>query len=492
MPAARYWRLIGLEAYGQGELELSELQLHSGAGRLDVGVTPTSSHAPVGGALGNLTDSDTATICRFSGAQVRSAGFFIAWDLGAARDAMYVRPGSAAAKSTYIKAATLQYLDAGVWKTQANLGCFLWPGAYALDASSSAGDSLYPNVALLLHGDGVDGSASIIDSGPLGLVPSSVPASVRISTDQVTAFNGSSIKFTGAALLYDHHASLAPAGDYCIDVRLFTPVIDGASQRTILIKSVATGHRTYSLDINSNGTIQFTASNTAGTAVVLNRSSTDKVVVGFNRIEVGRIGNNVYLFLNGLIQWINAFTGGNYINASHPLSIGNLSTNTFPLSANGAAYIEELRITAGAGRNTTSYTPETTAFPNVAVGSVLFGPFPNVVSHTKPAVAARAPVPAHSTRSASRLQSARDVEHGGLGTIYGTTKTKGTPNTPTKARVVLLHQRSKLPVREVWSDPVTGNFAFTGLDTKQKFMPLVELPSGAFAPLAASDITPSV
>ena len=111
---------------------------------------------------------------------------------------------------------------------------------------------------------------------------------------------------------------------------------------------------------------------------------------------------------------------------------------------------------------------------------------------TFPQIAASAPVPAHSARSAAPLQTARDVEFGGAGTIYGTTKTKGTPNTPTKARVVLQHQRSKLPVRETWSDPVTGNFVFTGIDTNQQFLTLAEDAAGNFRPVAASRLTPEV
>lgn len=107
-------------------------------------------------------------------------------------------------------------------------------------------------------------------------------------------------------------------------------------------------------------------------------------------------------------------------------------------------------------------------------------------------IAASAPVPAFSTRRAAPLQLARDVEHGGPGTIYGTTKTKGTPNLPTKARVVLLHQRSKLPVRETWSDPVTGNFAFTGIYTTQQFLTLAEDAAGNFRPVAANLLTPEV
>jgi hypothetical protein len=91
------------------------------------------------------------------------------------------------------------------------------------------------------------------------------------------------------------------------------------------------------------------------------------------------------------------------------------------------------------------------------------------------------------------LRIARDVEFGGPGTIYGTTKTKGTPsNLPTKARVVLLHQRSKQPVRETWSDPVTGAFAFAGIDTNQQFLTLAEDAAGNFRPVAASRLVPEV
>lgn len=87
----------------------------------------------------------------------------------------------------------------------------------------------------------------------------------------------------------------------------------------------------------------------------------------------------------------------------------------------------------------------------------------------------------------------RDIEHGGAGRIWGTTKTKGTlTNVPTKARVVLFHQRSKLLVRETWSDPATGAFEFIGIDTRQDFLVLAEDAAGSFRPVAASRLVPEV
>jgi len=94
-----------------------------------------------------------------------------------------------------------------------------------------------------------------------------------------------------------------------------------------------------------------------------------------------------------------------------------------------------------------------------------------------------------------RQQLAADLQFGGSGRIWGTTKIKGapgSPDAPTKSRVVLLHQRSKLPVREVWSDPITGAFSFEGIDTTQEFLTLAEDAAGNFRPVAASRLAPEV
>ena len=43
MAAARYWRLVGIETYAGGDLELSELHLYGASGRLDAAATLTST-----------------------------------------------------------------------------------------------------------------------------------------------------------------------------------------------------------------------------------------------------------------------------------------------------------------------------------------------------------------------------------------------------------------------------------------------------------------
>ena len=53
---------------------------------------------------------------------------------------------------------------------------------------------------------------------------------------------------------------------------------------------------------------------------------------------------------------------------------------------------------------------------------------------------------------------------GGLGKIVGTTKIKGTPNTPVSRRVRLIREIDSVCVAERWSDPVTGYYEFLGFD----------------------------
>jgi hypothetical protein len=57
------------------------------------------------------------------------------------------------------------------------------------------------------------------------------------------------------------------------------------------------------------------------------------------------------------------------------------------------------------------------------------------------------------------------MEYSGRGCIASTVKRKNTPvNTPLRRRVRLIHERSGLPIRETWSDNITGDYRFDWID----------------------------
>ena len=57
-----------------------------------------------------------------------------------------------------------------------------------------------------------------------------------------------------------------------------------------------------------------------------------------------------------------------------------------------------------------------------------------------------------------------DAYNGGIGIVYGTVAEKHLPaNTPWRRRVLLLDERSRIVIRETWSDATTGAYEFRGV-----------------------------
>ena len=481
MPAARYWRIVGIETYAGGDLELSELHLYGNSGRLDAAATLTSTIAPTAGALAALQDDNLGTTCRFAAAAVRSGGFALVWDLGAGNttDALGVRLGASADQSAFMAGCTLQYSTDGVqWVFFDVYNRFQYPGAGAYTAVPTAGDPDFGKVSLLLHMDGADGSTTFTDS-------SAAPKAVtRTDNVQVSALRGmsegTSAYFTGGKLTASSNEFAFGTGDFTVEFYLYRVSTQWAWAGLFAIGGIAGLSLRIAGGSNTLNFIHSSSTQFSATYAYVR-------VGAWDHVAVCRYSGTTSVYINGVLGGSSSHTQ-NHTGTS--LEIGGNAGQ----DANLVGYIDEFRITKGVARYTANFTPPTKAFPNVATdaaGTVFVSPTMHTAASAAQ-IAASAPVPAHSTRSAARLQLARDVEVGGPGTIYGTTKTKGTPNQPAKARVVLLHQRSKLPVRETWSDPVTGAFAFTGIDTTQQFLTLAEDAAGNFRPVAANRLAPEV
>lgn len=132
MPAARYWRAVGLQSVGGGALELSALHLYLGGVRVDAAATLTSTFAPASGTLAALQDEDSTTARWLD---VSAPGFALVWDFGAGntQDVDAVLLGSGATYAEWLETLTLQYSSDGVaWVTFKSVPAFSWPGANAM------------------------------------------------------------------------------------------------------------------------------------------------------------------------------------------------------------------------------------------------------------------------------------------------------------------------------------------------------------------------
>ena len=90
-----------------------------------------------------------------------------------------------------------------------------------------------------------------------------------------------------------------------------------------------------------------------------------------------------------------------------------------------------------------------------------------------------------------RLRATRDLsETGGDGRIAGTVKVDSTPDFPLWRRVRLFVKRDGRLVREQWSDPVTGAYAFEYINRALQYVVIAHDHTGVYQAVVSD--TPTV
>lgn len=102
------------------------------------------------------------------------------------------------------------------------------------------------------------------------------------------------------------------------------------------------------------------------------------------------------------------------------------------------------------------------------------------------------PSPTEFTMDSPWARRDIDIEFGGRGTIAGTLKVKGSPNTPIARRVRLLGEPSGVIAREAISDAVTGAYGFTELSMKYKYSVLAYDYAKNYRAVVADNIAPEL
>lgn len=106
-------------------------------------------------------------------------------------------------------------------------------------------------------------------------------------------------------------------------------------------------------------------------------------------------------------------------------------------------------------------------------------------------LAASAAVPAHAAVALRGFGVARDVEFGGFGAVSGTVERDADPvDLPMRRRVRLFDERSGLLVRETWSDAATGAYSFAGLDAARTYTVIAYDHEHHYRAVIADNMTP--
>jgi len=227
------------------------------------------------------------------------------------------------------------------------------PGKVMLAQTYTPGDRYYNGTSLLLHGNGSNGSTSIIDSSPNPKIVTAV-GNAQISTAQ-SKFGGSSIAFDGNEDYLDIGINSAfgyGLNNFTIEFWLYRNFSNGIQ----LLLDCRTGAATRvapTLYILSNSIFYYTNGN--------------NVITGGNvplaqwvHVALCRSSSSTKLYLNGVQTGSTYADTNNYIISSVRVGGGNDgATSAYSLTG----YIDDLRLTGeNIARYTANFTPPTAAF----------------------------------------------------------------------------------------------------------------------------------
>jgi hypothetical protein len=225
-------------------------------------------------------------------------------------------------------------------------------------------DEEFGNVSLLLHGDGTNGSTTIVDSSssPKAVTPF---GDAQISTAQ-SKFGGSSIAFDGTG----DYLTIPPSAEFEFGTDPFTVEFwiyptTSTTNRAVLATADNGNFTTGGIDIlgiSSNLYFYFGTNSIAVSLPTLNTWN-HYAFVGVSPTDTRVYRNGTLEGTSGASRNI-TYTGQNelVVGARH----GGGGPGVGPIQNFFDGYIDDLRITKGVARYTSNFTPPTAPFPDLS------------------------------------------------------------------------------------------------------------------------------
>jgi hypothetical protein len=344
-------------------------------------------------------------------------------------------------------------------------GAFTPPTSAFLTAGSSGADTNFSSVSLLLHGNGQNFATFIEDSSGTPKVLTN--NGVTLSTDQ-SKFGGSSIFFNPVnnygqwvKLSYSPVTDFEFPGDFTVETWLY-PLSFGANWGSFIASTGNQSSNLYGWHL-LYGQAAMGNLIRMDTGIGAVNSNAPPALNAWTHIAVVRSGTSLKMFVNGVQQTETATCSGTVPATQFKMGSSGNDAGTTGI----AGYIEDFRVTKGVARYTADFTPPTVQLPTATAA-----PLANYTA-TYRTVTSAPPAPLNITNYApsgavamvaASLLPTFDLEGFGAYQVVGTVKESSTPaNVPLSRRVRLIKELDGRLLKEMWSNPTTGAYAFTNI-----------------------------
>jgi hypothetical protein len=232
------------------------------------------------------------------------------------------------------------------------------------------GDPYFSNVSLLLHGNGANGSTTFTDSGPDALTVTA-NGNAQISTAQ-NKYGTASCYFDGqntpsTCLSLADSAAWHFAGAYTIEFWIRPETLKATSSWLFQQSDGTGGFAPIRIDLDPAGTLNcFGSTDNASWLFTSLPSSTSLSAGTWYHVAVSDDGVTFRLFINGVLEASRATWSKT--NSTQLLRLfGGFPSGDREFNG----WVDDLRITNGVARYTSSFTPPTAAFPEYGVTLLL-------------------------------------------------------------------------------------------------------------------------
>lgn len=378
--------------------------------------------------------------------------------------------------------STSYYFNGYLDEVRITKGVGRYPTAFTIPSrafSSASNDPYLDSVEILGLFNGANGAAPV-DNSPTPKTFTAQGGAVALSTAQ--------FKFGGASAFFSSNSWLSctvPAvGSGAFTCETFLYLTSYTAFPTVF----GSGAGGFSFGVTTGG---YLFCSNSFVAIILTGSNTVPLNTWVH-VAVSRSSGVLRMFVNGVLDASVANTTDWTTTA---YGIGGYPGMTTQGWMNG--YMDDFRLTVGHGRYTSNFSAPSSSFAEVISYVELASPIvygysaPVLVSPTQNFAGDIYGTVHYFTVMPGEPRRFNDAYFGGLGSVYGTVKEKNMPvNTPLRRKVFLLHEVSKYLVAETWSDAVTGNFEFRGVDISQKFTTISYDHEHNYRATAMDNLTP--